>query len=68
MGTKIPKKRHLTFAELQTRWRWTENDLRSAIISEEVKPSIWLAEMVECQELEKNSNGDWIEWTSNPES
>lgn len=67
MGIKTPQTKHLTFAELQERWQWSENDLRSAIISEEVKPSIWLTGMIACQAVEQSPSGDWIASTPDPD-
>ena len=40
MTIKMPVKTYLDFSELQTRWRCTENDLRYAIISGALKPSV----------------------------
>lgn len=40
MAIKLPERNYLTFLELQSRWECTENDLRYAIISGELKPSV----------------------------
>ena len=40
MAIKFPSRNYLTFAELQSRWECTDNDLRDAIISGALKPSV----------------------------
>ena len=42
MAIKIPVRNYLTFVELQERWKCSENDLRYAVISAELKPSVRL--------------------------
>lgn len=42
MAIKIPARSYLTFSELKERWQCTENDLRYAVISGEIKPCVRL--------------------------
>lgn len=60
MAIKIPARNYLTFSELQERWQCTENDLRYAIISGAVKPSIRLVGKHKILSWEMDAFGDWV--------
>jgi hypothetical protein len=60
MAIKIPTRNYLTFSELQERWQCSENDLRYAIISGAVKPSIRLIGKHKILSWEIDAFGDWV--------
>lgn len=60
MAIKIPERNYLTFSELQERWQCSENDLRYAIISGAVKPSMRLIGKHKLLSWEIDAFGDWV--------
>jgi hypothetical protein len=60
MAIKIPTRNYLTFSELQARWTCSESDLRFAIISAELKPSVRLIGKHQVQTWEIDFLGDWV--------
>ena len=60
MAIKIPERNYLTFLELQERWKCTEVDLKFAIISSELKPSVRLIGKHVCLTWEISVFGDWV--------
>lgn len=59
MAIKIPARNYLTFSELMERWRCTESDLRYAVISGGIKPSVRLVGVHETVEWELTPWGTW---------
>ena len=59
MSTNIIDRGYLTFSELMSKWQCAENDLRYAIITSELKPSIRLIGMHACLTWDIDPWGDW---------
>jgi len=59
MAIKIPERNYFTFAELQKLWKCTEDDLKFAIISSEIKPSIMLLGEHKVISWEVDPGGEW---------
>ena len=59
MAIRIPARNYLTFPELQDRWQCTENDLKFAIISGELKPSVRLLGTHTVLVWEQSASGEW---------
>ncbi len=59
MAIRIPTRNYLTFPELQERWQCSENDLKFAIISSELKPSVRLPGKHIVLTWEESALGRW---------
>jgi hypothetical protein len=68
MAIKLPERNYFTFSELMTRWDCTENDLRFAIISGAIKPSIKLNGEHYCVLWKINGFGEYNPDEFNPNS
>ncbi|MES2189144.1 MAG: hypothetical protein V4454_03415 [Pseudomonadota bacterium] len=60
MAIKIPTRNYLTFSELQERWKCSENDLRYAIISAELKPCVRLIGKHRVVMWERGFLDEWV--------
>lgn len=59
MTIAVPPRPYATFSELVAKWGQNENSLRFAIISGELKPSMWLTGQLAGLTWQQDSSGQW---------